>query len=107
MKYGVRLVSSAELDIQEIRNFVQDREGEARAGHVLDGLEKAILSLNRNPHRGHVPPELVGFGFFDVLEIHFKPYRIVYEVLAKEVVILVAADGRRNFRDLLEKRILR
>jgi len=43
----------------------------------------------------------------DLLEIHFKPYRIVYEVGEKKVLVIVIADGRRNFNQLLTRRVLR
>ncbi len=36
----------------------------------------------------------------------FKPYRIIYRVTEDDVYVLVIADGRRNMRALLERRLL-
>ncbi|MCY4584915.1 MAG: hypothetical protein OXB98_02640 [Bryobacterales bacterium] len=36
----------------------------------------------------------------------FKPYRIIYRVREDDVHVLVIADGRRNMRVLLERRLL-
>ena len=37
----------------------------------------------------------------------FKPYRIIYRVMGDGVYVLVIADGRRDMRALLQRRLLR
>jgi toxin ParE1/3/4 len=106
VKYTVKLVSAARQDLVEIYRYIAAHDGDFRAGQVLDGLEEAAQSLQFHPRRGHIPAELEGIGAEGILEIHFKPYRIVYRLRGNEVLILVAADGRRNFKDLLSKRLL-
>ena len=59
------------------------------------------------PERGHIPPELERIGVFGFREIHFKPYRIVYEIERKGVFIHCVLDGRRDLQELLESRLLR
>ncbi|WP_216088994.1 hypothetical protein [Aequoribacter fuscus] len=39
-------------------------------------------------------------------EIRFKPYRIIHRVIAGHVNVMVIADGRRDMRSLLERRLL-
>ena len=39
-------------------------------------------------------------------EVHYKPYRILYRVLGRQVTVLIIADGRRDMRALLAKRLL-
>jgi toxin ParE1/3/4 len=39
-------------------------------------------------------------------EVHRKPFRIVYRVVAREVLVLIVADGRRDMRALLARRLL-
>lgn len=107
MKIAVKILPVALEDIAEIHAFILDREGPLQAGAVLDGLEKAVLGLGELSARGHSLPELVGLGFRDILEIHFKPYRIIYKVFPKEVPVFVVADGRRSLQALLERRTLR
>jgi toxin ParE1/3/4 len=66
-----------------------------------------IFSLDHQPERGHYPPELDKHGVKDYTEVHFKPYRIIYEILGKNVMILACFDGRRDMQSLLERRLLR
>jgi len=39
-------------------------------------------------------------------EIFFKPYRIIYGVLAENVYVLLIAGGRRDLQALLQRRLL-
>ncbi len=39
-------------------------------------------------------------------EVFFKPWRIIYRVVGGDVHVLVIADGRRDMRTLLERRLL-
>jgi toxin ParE1/3/4 len=39
--------------------------------------------------------------------IAFKPYRIIYRVMAENVYFLVIADGRRDMQALLQRRLLK
>jgi toxin ParE1/3/4 len=74
---------------------------------LLDKLEETCLSLSELPNRGPVPPELERVAVFDYLEIHYKPYRIIYQVISHRVFIHCVLDGRRDIGELLQKRLLR
>ncbi|MBI9084032.1 MAG: type II toxin-antitoxin system RelE/ParE family toxin [Desulfobacterales bacterium] len=58
------------------------------------------------PERGVGPKELQALGILDYREIFFKPYRILYRVMAKSVYVLMIADGRRDIQRLLQRRLL-
>jgi toxin ParE1/3/4 len=45
-------------------------------------------------------------SFREYREISFKPYRIIYRVMAENVYVLVIADGRRDMQALLQRRLL-
>ena len=45
-------------------------------------------------------------GILEYREIFFKPYRIIYRVMDKNVYVLLIADGRRDMQTLLQKRLL-
>ena len=66
-----------------------------------------LLSLEDFPLRGHIVPELERISVISYLEIHYKAYRIIYQVLNKTVYIHSILDGRRNISELLQKRLLR
>jgi toxin ParE1/3/4 len=36
----------------------------------------------------------------------FKPYRVIYRIVEKRVLVYVIADGRRNMQTLLARRLL-
>ncbi len=40
-------------------------------------------------------------------QVHFKPYRIIYQVAGRKVLIHCVLDGRRAVQEILERRLLR
>lgn len=105
MKFAVLIVPQAEADLRSIHEFILDREGFTRANGVLQDLKNAVQGLSEMPSRGKEPPELKPLGTTDYLQIIAKPYRIVYFVKGNDVHVLVVADGRRDFSDLLARRL--
>ena len=107
MNYKVYIISDAEEDIFRIYHYVSIHDSEERAEYLLGKIEETCVSLGKYPNRGHVPPELERVGVFAYREIHFKPYRIIYEVTESIVYIHCVLDGRRSLQELLETRLLR
>lgn len=107
MKYQVLVVAEAEEDIFDIYRYVLRADGRDRAEHVLRKLQETCQSLVLMPRRGHSPPELEHVGVRGYREVHFKPYRIIYEIAGRKVFIHCVLDGRRAMQELLERRLLR
>lgn len=107
MTYRVLLVTAAERDLLELHLFVELNDSPTRADGLLANIEQAISSLGQMPQRGHIPPELAQLGSHDFREIHYKPYRIIYEIIGTDVIVHAVFDGRRDLRDLLTARLLR
>lgn len=107
MKYQVLLIQEAEDDLFDIYRYILMNDTEERAEYVFDQIEKICNSLDSFPERGHVPTELESIGVKGYYELHFKPYRIIYEIEAKKVFIHCILDGRRDIQELLERRIIR
>ena len=63
--------------------------------------------MEEYPERGHIPQELKLTGIKRYLEIHYKPYRIIYEIEKNLVYIHSILDGRRNIQEILAERLLR
>ena len=103
----VKLVAAAEEDLYEIHRYIETGDSPERADELLGRLEHAIGSLIEMPERGHFPPELDRIGIRDYREIHFKPWRIVYAIVDKSVVVHCVLDGRRDMQTLLQQRLLR
>jgi len=106
-KYQVIIDPLAKLDLKEIFVFVAMNDSIQSANKLLDGLEETCYKLEKYPERGHIPPELRQTGIKNYLEIHYKPYRIIYEIEGKVVYIHSVIDGRRNIQEILNNRILR
>jgi toxin ParE1/3/4 len=62
--------------------------------------------LSEFPERGAYPKELVSLGIREYREIFFKPYRIIYRVIDKNIYVLLIVDGRRDMQTLLQRRLL-
>ena len=106
-KYKVVVDPQAKLDLKEIFIFVAINDSIQSANKLLDTLEATCYKLEKYPDRGHIPPELNQTGIKNYLEIHFKPYRIIYEIEGKVVYVHSVIDGRRNIQEILNNRILR
>ena len=106
-RYRVRLAEDAEQDLIDIYRYVSLHNSVEKAAYVLDQLESLCSRLTELPERGHVPPELDRIGVTNFREIHFKPYRVIYEVIRQNVFIHCVLDGRRDMQSLLERRLLR
>jgi toxin ParE1/3/4 len=107
MKYKVYIITEAEDDLLDIFRYVANHDSPAKADKLLSKLEDACFSLADLPNRGHVPPELERVAVLDYLEIHYKPYRIIYQISSSKVYIHCVLDGRRDLQDLLRNRLLR
>lgn len=107
VKFKVNIVSSAEEDLFEIYQYIYFNESEEKAEKLYSKLHEKCLLLQEYPHRGHVPPELNLLGIDDFLELTYKPYRIIYQVVEKEVFVHCVLDGRRDMQKLLQERLIR
>jgi len=107
MRFAVLLTSGAERDIDSIYDYISENDSVARADHVMAALEKVWTGLTTSPARGNYPKELVALGVTDYREVHFKPYRIIYRISGRKVLVYCVLDGRRDMDSLLRQRLLR
>lgn len=107
VKFKVNIVSSAEEDLYEIYQYVFFNDSEEKAERLYSKLYEKYQSLQEYPNRGHVPPELSLLGIDDFLELTYKPYRIIYQIIEKVVFIHCVLDGRRDMQKLLQERLMR
>ena len=106
MAFRVHLTDDAACDLEELHEYIETRDAPDKADYVLGKFESLFVSLSENPHRGVYPKELAALGVREFREVLFKPYRVIYRVIEKEVYILLIADGRRDMQTLLERRLL-
>lgn len=106
MAYTVVLTKDAERDLEDIYRYIAEHDSPINANHVLDRLLQATEVLKTLPDRGSCPNELRSVGISEYRQVFFKPYRLIYRVLARQVVVYVVADGRRDMQSLLARRLL-
>jgi toxin ParE1/3/4 len=106
MLYEVSLTKDAERDLEEIYFYIAERNSRGSADHVLDRLVQATDALRTSPDRGSHVNELRSLGIWEYRQIPFKPYRLIYRVHAKQVIVYLVVDGRRDMGSLLARRLL-
>ncbi len=106
MPFTVLLTNDAERDLEELYKYISLHDVPEKANYVLDKIESTFTSLSDSPERGTYPNELLALGIRDYREIFFKPYRIIYRVVSKNVYIFLIVDGRRDMQSLLQRRLL-
>ena len=106
MIFEVFLTEDAARDLDELYDYIAERDAPAKADYVLGRIEKAVESLTKFPERGSVPRELLALGIRDYRQTFFKPYRVIYRVIDTRVYVYLVADGRRDMQTLLAKRLL-
>ncbi len=107
MSCQIFLIEDAELDIEDIHAHIAHHDSAARADAVIDGIEDLCVSPKELPERGNVPKELCDLGITEYRELHHGPYRIIYRVIGQAVYVYCVADGRRDMKSHLERRLLR
>ena len=106
MRYEVLLTEDAEQDLEDLHAYIAKFDSLKNADYVLERLLEVTESLATSPERGSQPKEFRALGIQDFRQVFFKPYRAIYRVLDREVVIYVIADGRRDMQSLLSRRLL-
>jgi toxin ParE1/3/4 len=106
MPFAVFLTNDAARDLNELYDYIALHDASQKADYVLGQIERAFSRLSKFPERGTYPKELRALGIFEYREIFFKPYRIIYRVMDKNVYILLIADGHRDMQTLLQQRLL-
>jgi len=107
MRYDVLVTTGAEADVLGIWLYVAENDSMEAADYVIGQIKDLVESLHQLPTRGHVPPELERVGVRDYLQLHFKPYRIIYHVSRDTVEVYCVIDRRRDMQTLLLDRLLR
>ncbi|MDE0422024.1 MAG: type II toxin-antitoxin system RelE/ParE family toxin [Gammaproteobacteria bacterium] len=107
MAIEVFLTDDALDDLQDIADYLSTTESADIASRIVGKIEEVYVRLAEFPNRGAIPHELSELGMRDFRQVFFKPYRIIYKVVEDRAVVYVIADGRRDMRTLLRRRLLR
>ena len=106
MPFKVLLTNDAARDLEELYDYIALHDSTRNANYVLEQIEKTLSKLSEFPERGAYPKELLAIGIREYREVFFKPYRIIYRVVDKNVYVLLVVDDRRGMQSLLQRRLL-
>ena len=87
----VQWMPSALADLQSVREYIA-RDSVFYANKFVDEAFDATEKLKIFPEMGRVVPEL---GIQSVREIFYGSYRIVYELINGEAMIIAVIHGKR------------
>ena len=104
--HEVLLTAGAERVLEDIYDYIADSGSPAKADYALTRLVEAANQLAAFPDRGSRPKELQALGIREYRQTFFKPYRLIYRVIGRQVFIYLIADGRRDMQALLTRRLL-
>jgi plasmid stabilization system protein ParE len=104
LDFEVSWTEVAIRDLERIIEFLKERDI-ARAGKVLDALEKAALTLGVLPMRGRIVPELRSWDVSTYRELLVDPYRLIYRTDEERVWVVAVIDGRRDLESVLLERL--
>jgi toxin ParE1/3/4 len=106
MRYEVLITQGSERDLEDIYDHIAEFDSPEKAEYVLSRLLEVAERLATFPERGPHPKELQALGIREYRQTYFKPYRLIYRVIGKQVFIYLIADGRREMQSLLAGRLL-
>lgn len=97
---GYLLTETAEEDLDEILGFIAERDGKARALHVLERLVDAFERLAASPGMGYHRKQLTG------PELRWWPvfrFLILYDPQASPLVVLRVLHSARDLERLFRR----
>lgn len=106
MPFNVLMTQGAEDDIFNLWLYLSDNRSTDDADYVVGKIKETILSLGKTPIRGQIPPELDRLHVGGFLQVHFKPYRVIYQIMGEDVHVFCILDGRRDIESVLHRRLL-
>lgn len=105
-KYTVYWTKIAQDDFIEIIEYIS-LDSQNIAEEIFEKIKKQTMKLESFPERGRIVPELDFHNINNYRELIITPWRIIYRIEEQKVYILSMIDSRRNFEDIILKRLLR
>jgi len=105
-KYTVYWSKSAQVDLIEMIEYIS-LDSYNIAEEIFEKIKKQTIKLEKFPERERTIPELNFYNITNYRELIKTPWRIIYRIEEHKVYILAVIDSRRNFEDIILKRLLR
>ena len=103
-KYDVVWSNIAENDLKKIVEYIAD-DSPPNALIIFKRIKQKASRLYTFPEKGRIVPELRDQGILQYRELVVSPWRILYRISEKSVLVSSVLDSRRNIEDILLKRL--
>ncbi|MFZ0727231.1 MAG: type II toxin-antitoxin system RelE/ParE family toxin [Desulfobacterales bacterium] len=103
-KYSVVWSNIAENDLKKTVEYIAD-DSLLNTLKIVERIKQKASSLYTSPERGRIVPELRDQGILQFRELAISPWRILYRIPEKSVLVLAVLDSRHNIEDVLLKRL--
>lgn len=107
MSVSVVFLSSAELDLKELKSYIVKNCGKEAWQVSYSRIQEAVGTMQTFPLRGKIPEELGRLNLTQYRQVISGMNRIIYEVRQETVYIRTVCDTRKDMKSLLTKRLLR
>ena len=104
--YRIEWTEHAESMLDEIISYIAV-DNSQNALKVLDRIQSQVKKLDTSPTIGRYVPELLEFGIRTYREIIIKPWRVIYRISNRTVLVMIVIDSRRNVGDYLIRELNR
>lgn len=103
--YDIVWAETAENDLCGIiESLAKDNPSQAKK--IFNKIHRAASGLYHSPKRGRIIPELQEQGLLQYRELIISPWRVMYRISGKTVLVLSVLDSRRNVEDILLGRLI-
>jgi toxin ParE1/3/4 len=103
-RYRIVWTERALRDLEGVLDSFEAERGLETAADLYGSLDSAIATRLSMPNRCRVVAELREHGIRAYREVLREPYRIVFRVRARDVVLLAVLDHRRDLEEFLLER---
>jgi len=104
-KYSIFWTKSAEKDLGHVIDYIA-QDSLDRALEIFHTIRSSVSALMSLPERGRIVPELKVHGISIYRELVISPWRMIYRIEGKKVIIMTVIDSRRNLEDILLERLI-
>jgi len=103
--YAIVWAETAEKDLFSIVKYIAT-DNPSRAEKIFQKIKRQTSRLFHPATRGRIIPELQAQGVLQYRELVISPWRVMYRISGRSVLVLAVLDSRRNIEDILLWRLL-
>ena len=101
------ILPQAKADLQDLRRYIIKKFGNNTWSETKAKIYKELKQLEEFPLKGSVPAELTEFSLLGYHQVISGQNRIIYQITESHIFIHIIIDTRKDFKEVLTRRLLR